>query len=128
MWYKRDVNRLITDNKHDEVVAKLCKTFKISMSHAEEIIREIGQYQWHVRRFPKIDVKVKEILAEHKGREKLSDRPKGFVPAVKMIREMTTWGLLEAKTYLEDITLGMKPWPEPVEEDESFAQMILEVK
>ena len=122
MWFKREIRRLTTPQngewiaaecrykiippRHDEAVAKICKKFNISVQHAEDIIGELDKYQWHVRRIPGMDDKVKKFLADE-----------NILAAVKAIREVTAWGLLECKLYMEDIQFGLKPWPVPLTEE-----------
>ncbi len=106
MWFKRDVNILVESGNHDEAVLKLCKKFGIGIQHAEDIIRELDQYQWHVRRLPNMDKKVKKFLAEN-----------NIVGAAKLIREVTDWGLLQCKFYIEDVRDKRKPWPTPQNEE-----------
>lgn len=64
MWFKRDVNRVVAAGSHDEAVAMVGKRFGISVAHAEDIIRELDQYQWHERRLPGMDANVKKMFAD----------------------------------------------------------------
>ena len=108
MWFRRSIRILISEGKRDEANYKLCLKFHISMAHADDIMRELDQYQWHVRRIPNMDEWIKKTLA---------DDPKALVTVVKRIRELTAWGLLECKLYMEDVTKDLKPWPTPLNEE-----------
>ncbi len=104
MWWVRDIRLLKQAGKTDEAVAAICKKFEISVQHAEDILRELGQYQWHERRQPGLDARVEKMLKED-----------GVVATAKMLRAEMGWGLLECKLYMED--LGLKKWPEPRSEN-----------
>lgn len=116
MDFKRDVMRLMMPGvkyvgpgldyeklppMKEEAVTKVCKEFRVSYSHAEEIVRDIDQYQWHSERIRFMDEKIREFLREHDVL--------GAVKAIKAVRP--TWGLLECKLYMEDVRDCKKPWP-----------------
>ena len=108
MRFKLEVNRMLMLKKHDETVAKICKKFGISISHAEEIIRNINDYQWYIVRMPKVDEKVRKLLEE-----------KDIVKAVKAVKKVKPdWGLMGCKLYVEDVRDKRKSWPAPVEVSE----------
>ena len=115
--FKRDVMRLLLPGvkyagpnreyeklppQTDAAVLMVCKAFGISYSHAEEIVRDIDQYQWHVERIKGMDEKMREYLREHDI--------VGAVKAVKAVRP--DWGLLECKLYMEDVRDAKKSWPQ----------------
>jgi hypothetical protein len=108
MWFKRSIRILVNEGKRNEAVAKVVKKFGISIQHAEDIIRELDGYQWHVRRIPGMDVWIKETLGEN---------PKALMTVVGKLREQRDFGLLGCKLYMEDVTEGRKAWPAPLDEE-----------
>ena len=108
---------MVAAGNHKGAVEMLCGKFHISIAHADEIVMELDDYQWHVEHDPKLDKEVKKLLAEH-----------NIVGAAKHIRSVHEhWGLLECKLYMEDIQNGSKPWPKPMADDGSSEELLKEI-